>query len=347
MFDGQTHLHIDIFYLGEKGETGTWFGPYYRFYDPRFFFSALRARRIFRVAHQRNKYDLVWTTLPPIHAAVLAAFCCRQTGLPLVADVRDPGIAGLMADQSFMGKLMFVFAKKLEGYVYKTASFVCCTTAESLDFLNVHFRIDRAKIQVISNAAKAKEKTAQTELPRPITVYYGGSFAPYQIVDKVIANLLAHKKERRGLEFNFVGYKDGTQPSLERMVKGEESWLKLRPPVDRAQLLEEMKGAAIIMIPIQGATSELDYAVPLKYYEALSINKPILVVGGTKALNRVTATDGVGVISDPDNGSIIAAANQIATDYKRFVERSTKAVYLRSIEAGKLLKIFAQVNGQK
>ena len=183
-----------------------------------------------------------------------------------------------------------------------------------------------------------------TKMPikNKIRVFFGGNFSPYQIIDKVIKNIGKHKSDIDNYIFHFFGYQRNKMPFLLKLIQKNkiQDSVHLNPPIQRNKLFRQLERSHIVLVSISGLKNPkiYDYAIPLKFYEALAFSKPILLYGGTKASKKALKKDQVGLIcTDRDN--IFKKLNQISQNYNSYHQNCAKTKYLRKEEAIKLDKI--------
>lgn len=297
-----------------------------------------RLLRQFFARHRHHPYDYVWTTLPPVTMALFAAVTAKWAGLPLVVDVRDPGISSARLAVS-EHSLKYRLAWRLERWLYRQASIICCTTPELVRFLIEEFGVTSSKCHVISNAGPYKKKSRMRQPSQPLRLFFAGSFASYQIIKPFLKKLLAEKADLPNMRVDLYGYREmGEQ--LPQLIAEETGWIRLHRLVDRQKAFAAMTASDAVLVPIDGlAAPELyEYAIPLKYYEASAHSKPVLLFGGTKAVSRALADDGVGVHC-PLDGNLAGALAELIRNFRKYQEAANQTTYLRKTEAKKLFSL--------
>ncbi len=338
MFKFMPGIAIDRFHFGPASKGDHSIGTYYSEASPRNLSSLFRLLKVFKQQHCEHPYDLIWTTMPPILMALFSRVVAKRCKVPLVVDVRDPGIASVVI-VSPPGTFRYRLAHRFEKWLYKGASAICVTTPELATMLNKEFSADPKRITVISNATVEKVKNSKKMTPTKVKVFYAGTFAPYQVVDPLIDNLLKYK-QKGNFQFDFYGYREEANPSLEAKVAGH-SELQLHPRLPRAELFKKLKESDIVIVPIElkGQKDLYDYAVPLKLYEALAFSKPVLLFGGTAASIRLVKETHIGEVT-PVEKPIYPVLQKIVDDYAAYAKAAETTVFSREIEGKKLGKVF-------
>lgn len=290
--------------------------------------------------HQEKPFDCLWVTLPPIMMALFAVRAKRKLNLPLIVDVRDPGISSARLAVPTTS-LRYKLAWLLERWVYRNADAICCVTPELAEFLQQEFGVPASRCHIISNAGPYKKPStvpAPTE-KQPLHLFYAGTFAPYQVLRPFLEALLAQHASLPPLHVTLFGYQErGDQ--LPRLIAGHEKQIELHERAPRETVFTAMQEAHAVLVPIDGLDMpELyQYAIPLKYYEALAHSKPILLFGGTAASRHALERDKAGVHC-PLNGNLAAALEELRAQYAKYQKAAAATQHLRSTEAEKLFAI--------
>ena len=346
MFRYFPDAHIDIFHFGPATDESISIGDYFPEASPRNFSSYFRLLKAFKAKHEKESYDVIWTTMPPVLMALFTRRISRKMKVPFIVDVRDPGIASAIIFNS-KTSARYRIAHRLEQWLYKGAARICVTTPELAQLLHTEFGVDIDRTTVISNATVEKVPSTKKVDPKKLRVFYAGTFAPYQVIDPLVDNLL--KEHLPQFEFDFYGYKQEANPALKERIAAAsaEKWLHLHPRLPRTELFKKLEASDIVLVPIElkGNKELYDYAVPLKLYEALAFSKPILLFGGTKASVRVVEETGIGEVSavaDP----IYPALKKLAENYSTYQKAAEKTVFSREAEAKKLHLIIERLTSK-
>jgi len=333
MFKYLKNINFDIYHFGNVG-------PYYSEASPKNLSMYYKILKKFKRNHFKNPYQLIWATLTPIIMALFASRFRKLFKIPLIIDVRDPGISSVVLKYS-KNNWRFKIAKKIEKWIYSQADKICAVTPELKTFISKQFEIPSSKIEIISNATTFKQ-TNKTPIKKEFQVFFGGNFAPYQVIDKVLKNIARNKKHHDSFVFSFYGYNPKKQPELLRIIKENhlDGFVKLNPAIERQKLFKKLSESHIALVPISGLNHpELyDYAIPLKFYEALSYSKPILLYVGTKASKNALKRHQIGLTCS-DNENIFDKLKQLKKNYDYYQSNCQKTIYLRQKEAMKLEKI--------
>lgn len=253
---------------------------------------------------RRFKPDLIWSTYPLATAHLIGFALHRLTGLPWIADFRDPMVESIdgewfPADATLRRARLWV-----ERLVARHATGVtfCTDTARKI-YLERHSgtikaRTSSQRSEVIANGFDPEPFAAvEAELPAtrpagPLTLVHSGTLYPGPDRDPgaFLAALSALRK-RGQLPPNLrvilraTGFDHVYRPRIAELGLGD--CVELAPPVNYQSALREMLEADGLLL-FQGHTS--NPAVPAKVYEYLRARRPILALvdagGETAALLR-------------------------------------------------------------
>ncbi|KAA5546290.1 glycosyltransferase family 4 protein [Roseiconus nitratireducens] len=269
-------------------------------------------------------FDAIYTTGPP-HSAHLAGLKIhRQTGLPWIADFRDPFArkAWIKARNPWGQRLFPYFERQV---VREADCVVVNNEASAEDFRRAYPDLPSEKIVAIPNGydpdlvpvaeqlrERQREQTAADgRRPVPVLCHPGtlyGERDPGPILN-AIAQL-----HRQGIDVRFqqigvvAGQFDPT--GMARQLGIDHLWECL-PPMSHHEVMEQMAGADILLI-VQPATP---LQVPGKLYEMLLFDQPILAVCDSRATSDV--------IREAGNAWSVGSGDveEIAATLQRCVER--------------------------
>lgn len=259
----------------------------------------------------RHRPAVLWTTFPLATAHLIGWALHRLTGLPWVADFRDPmveyiGDTWFPRDSAIRRSRLFV--ERRVAHQASAVSF-CTGTAREI-FVDRHrWPSDRRPCVVIENGFDESDFAVATRLPshrnekrfhlvHSGTLYPGPDRDPAALLEAV-ANLRDRGRlpERFRLTLRATGFDDRYSRVIEQLRIGE--LVELAPPLPYHQALREILDADGLLL-IQGYTS--NPAIPAKAYEYLRAGRPILALvdahGETAALLRRVS---VGTIAQPDD----------------------------------------------
>jgi hypothetical protein len=289
----------------------------------------------------RKSFDCIWATIPPGSAAYYSVIAKKLLKIPLVVDVRDPLISG-PALESGPRSFFYRASHLLEKYIYNNADHICAVTPELKSMIQNEYNILPKKVSVVYNATNFKKRNDQTINKKNVKVFFAGIFANYQIIPQLIENVIKHKNEAKNFRFELFGYSNQDGLSLEKYVAsmGISSIISILPPRPREEILSKMLEADIVLVPISGLQRQeyFDYAVPLKFYEAVSNSKPILLFGGTKASVNILNEFKIGT-SCSSKENVFMKLGTIVENFEEYKKNINDLTFSRAGEGTKLYSI--------
>ncbi|HKR33281.1 MAG TPA: glycosyltransferase [Steroidobacteraceae bacterium] len=246
------------------------------------------ARRAGRQLIRKYRPAIIWSTYPIASAHAIAASLQARTGIPWVADMRDP-----MVEKDPYSGIEYprdpqIRAARLrieQAVAAQAAHVVFCTPAARDIFLTRFGRALEPKTSVIPNGydeeafQQAEQSLARTAAPRAEfhlihsgTVYPGDDRGPGALF-KAVGQLRANGVLPPG--FRLILRASGYDAEIGALISasGVEGVVQLAPALPYREALQEMLTAEGLLL-LQGAAS--NPAVPAKVYEYLRARRPIL-----------------------------------------------------------------------
>lgn len=238
----------------------------------------LRARRVLRQWHP----SLIMSTYPIASAHYLGHLVHKWSGLPWVADFRDP-----MAQEGYPPEPRLQRAyRRIEQHVFANAARVIATTAGTAELYRERFpAFPAANVVVIPNgfddelfAAPGGAAPAARPERRKLSLLHSGVLYPSERDPLEFFAAVAELRDAGVLrpddvEFRLraTGHDSLYAPRLEQLHLHD--LIRLLPPVPYKQALAEMSEVDACMV-FQG--SNCNQQVPAKVYEYLYAGRPVL-----------------------------------------------------------------------
>ncbi|HEU0196475.1 MAG TPA: hypothetical protein VFQ88_04555 [Nevskiaceae bacterium] len=296
---------------------------------------------------RRHRVNAIWSTYPIMTAHHIAYTLARLSGLPWIADFRDP-VSGSIAGTSHSAAAS---QRRWERRVVDAAARVVFTTPSALRDCAVHYPNAEAqgRLSVIGNGY---DESAFADLPRPPPL---GPGRPLVLVHSGLLYrdgrdplpffaALAQLRDARAIgaaSVRIVLRASGSESVFRQALEQFQltGMVTLAPPVgNREALLEQARADGLLLF--QGA--RFNRQIPAKLYEYLRIGRPILALvdahGDTAAaLHEAGAPDGVAI---DDVGAIVAGLSQFIGALRNGTAQTVKpgvvARYARSAGAARL-----------
>lgn len=303
---------------------------------------------------RKEKPDVIWSTYPITSAHLIGATLARWTGLPWVADFRDPMINGDYPSQPLQRKSW----QWLESLSMRTATQCIFTTERAAEIYRTRYPSSADKCQVIENgydedafAGNQPERYGMSD--GQLLMLHSGIIYPRDrdpsAFFKAIAELINNNKlKRNSLKIRFRAPHHVEEVALLAKEYGLEDVVDIAPPIPYREAIAEMMGADLLLV-FQG--SNFNSQIPAKIYEYLRAGRQIL---GLVDLSGNTAKqlkkfDGVILADIKDGISISKHVEVYLADIINCklignnIENKTKVLaYSRSFQTAALSKLFRE-----
>lgn len=248
-----------------------------------------RGRRLLR----EQRYDAIWSTYPIATAHRIGAALARHSGLPWVADFRDP-----MAQDDYPADPRTWRAfKHIEETVMREARLATFTTPSCVRSYRQRYSQAHARIELLENGYDEEsfraggEPSPEALNPGALTLLHSGIVYPSERdptqLFEALAQLRAAGLDERRLKVRFrAAVHDGLLNELAAR-HGVQAMIECLPAVGYRQALQEMRRADALLVMQADNCNE---QIPAKIYEYLRAGPPLLVLadraGDTSAVLR-------------------------------------------------------------
>lgn len=259
---------------------------------------------------RRHRPQLIWSTYPIPSAHLLGDWLARLSGLPWVADFRDP-----MAHQGYPADpVLWQSYARLERRIFRRARRFTFTTPGAARLYAQRFPQAAPRIHVIENGyteaafqrAEALREPSRlaTTATAPLRLLHSGVVYPeWRSPDALFAALAA---------LQAAGVVDASRLRLQFRASGHDGWLREQaqahgvaglvdclPPLPYDAALAEMMDAdALLLLQSRDCNDQ----IPAKAYEYLRAGRPVLSLadpqGDTGALMRRAGLPHVAALED-------------------------------------------------
>ena len=284
--------------------------------------------------------DAVWSTFPVATAHRIGLEIARRSGLPWIAEFRDPMWQGDYPHERAVNRAWLLLEQK----VFSEASAVVVTTpGAAVLYRDRYPAFDSSKIKLIENgfdertfqqAEASLRESGEGDVNRSlVTLLHSGIVYPSERDPTQLFAAIAALKDRRAVDskrLRIILRASGNDRELSRQIdsSGIGDIVKLEPAIDYVSALREMICVDGLLI-LQA--SNCNAQVPAKIYEYFRARRPILALtdplGDTA---RTLRTAGMGIVAPLDSqGAIEAAVVRFMIEVK---EDSWKRMSSASIE---------------
>jgi len=259
--------------------------------------------------------DLIYSSGPPWSNHLVAGKIVSATGLPWVADFRDPWVGNAFRPNRSGDTWAGRKHRMLEANVYMSASTVIFNTARAR-----YDAIDRIgdslakKSVVIPNGFDPEHfeviNTQPNEnLPKrtkPIQMIHAGAFYGKRNVDSMLAVIGEMKQAGKLSAGDFQLELIGKIRSHEKSLIEQHSISDLvtqTPPMPHQKCLERLFTADVLLL----VQTEAPLCIPGKLYEYVALEKPILTLAAEGSTADLVAQENLGPCIDPADRALLEA----------------------------------------
>ncbi len=272
--------------------------------------------------HRHAPFDVIISTGPPIIVHQVASRLAYKTGLPWVADVRDPFISDFDREPADRRRLEIL--RRTEQQVMRQAAMVV-TTCEALleDLLARYPARDRHTARTITNGFDRDDiMTALggrciTKLPECVFVAAGAFYGRRElsrIVEPINRVLVRHPEWQGRVRLVVAGTLDARQQRYWR--EACPSWMQLVGYLDHPAVIRLIceSACSLELLPDCQHTRQI---IPSKLFELLALPTHLLLLVPTGTQTAALAADAgaAEVVPIEDSRRVAEAIERIATDY--------------------------------
>ena len=312
-----------------------------------FFYWSRRARAAALDLARTSGARAIYVSASPYTALLLGLWLKRRTGLPFVADFRDPWT--LFAPRLARG-LKFRIDRHFERRVLRGADAVICNHEPMrADFERIEPAC-RGRCTVIPNGFDPADFEGLPPVERSCALAHVGMAhedSPLPVL-RALAALNSRGALPAGFRARFVG---GLPPSSLALWKelGLEGVVSVEPRVAHAEAITAMRSAGWLLLLLV-RMEEGGKWYPGKVFEYLASGRPILCVAPAGIAAELVRESGCGLVVDPaDAAGLEKALAEIAADPDGFAARAYRprpevlARFDRRKQTRRLAEVFDRV----
>ncbi|MDB5849160.1 MAG: glycosyltransferase [Rhodoferax sp.] len=297
--DTARHLNIKGRYLGWMARPDRWIS---------WRFDAIRQGMQLIREHQP---DVIWSTYPIATAHVIAQALHRKTGIPWVADFRDP-----MAQDGYPADpVTWRSYQRIEEEALTQASCSVFTTPGAARIYQERYPAAAAKVRVLENGydeesfstGHAKEPAPSVQAPgRPLVLLHSGIVYPSERDPTQLFEALSRLKAKATLKNGdiLIRFRASVHDDLLTALAnqyGVSEFIETAPSVPYRQALAEMLAVDALLVM---QASNCNAQIPAKIYEYLRAGRPIIgltdPVGDTAGVLRAAGLNSIARLDSAD-----------------------------------------------
>jgi len=243
--------------------------------------------------------DAIVSTGPPHSTHRIALQLKRATGLPWVADFRDPWTQIDFYDQLHLTKWADARHKRMEKEVLTEADAVVTVSPSWAKGLAT---LGERNVEVVNNGFDPEDFDRVPEVPiNQFSICHVGSMNadrnPYALWDALHQLVREDERFRRNLKVRLIGQVD---LAIEQAIQERElnQYVEKVSFMAHAEIPAQLKQSALLLLPVN-KTPNMDGVVPGKLYEYLAAKRPVLVIGPPQGdTAEIVKASGAGKIFD-------------------------------------------------
>ena len=230
---------------------------------------------------RQHRPDVIWSTYPISTAHLIGGTLARLSGLPWVADFRDP----MLSPDYPTHKLQRYVWQLLEAYVLRHATACVFTTQRAATAYGERYPAAARKCVVIENGydegafAGVQPNRFGTPTDTLLLLHSGLIYPenrnPTTFFEAIKTLIDAGKLNRSRLVIRFRAPHHDDEVKAFAAIHGLADIVDIAPPVPYREAIAEMMGADLLLV-FQG--SYFNTQVPAKIYEYLRAQRPMLAV---------------------------------------------------------------------
>lgn len=227
-----------------------------------------------------GRFDALLTTSPPHSVAVAGGMLARRTGVPWIADWRDPWLANpdVAGDRAAVRAKLAASARLARLVAPRMAAASCVNEAIADE---VRALAPQVPVEVIPNGAEveqiaALERHADPRLTFLFTGYFFGDRGPGVFLDGLAAVLRERPELRDRLRARFIGsFPDAERDRL--ALLGLSGVVAIEPTRAHDVVLQAQRDADVLLLFMQDRAGA-EAVVPAKTWEYLAADRPVLAL---------------------------------------------------------------------
>lgn len=268
---------------------------------------------------RRRRPDVIFSSAFPISAHLVAGAIHRVTGIPWVAEFRDPWVDNVLAPA--LPDAHRRLQRRIERWVVSHAERTVLVTPRLATAFAERYPSLADRMRTVMNGYDRAERPTATDSAEPVDdairlVYTGTLDRPRETIaflDGVERFVAERPEARRRLRIELIGRRSqeveaAMQPYGEPGRLGDV--LAVTDFMPRTAALERVQRATATLVLLGGGPG-MDLFVSGKLFDAIGLDRPVLaMVPPGDARDVLTSLDW-GVVADPEAGSVAEALERV------------------------------------
>jgi hypothetical protein len=244
-------------------------------------FAVARGLRVIR----KERIDALYSTCPAPSAHLIAWVLSRISGLPWLADYRDPWIEEGIFPRP--GTLRYKFESFLEANVIRECTYMIATTPHlAREFRERYPQLEEKRVRVIFNGFDEADFTGlnASSWPKQFEILHAGLLSrsyrnPFKFLEVMSELMRKGQLSASLLRITFIGsgsWVDSHEFRNKVESLGLGNSVSIENRVSHREALERMTKAAVLLL-LQ-ASDDTRALIPAKAFEYLRVGRPILAL---------------------------------------------------------------------
>lgn len=275
-----------------------------------FFFSTCYLLLRFLIISLTTRYEILFISTPPITLGLLA-FLGKLLKKIVIIDVQDIWPESLVEEKylksnSFLYILLSLCEKLSYSYSDKiiTVSPYLANQIKQKSRKEVFILMSGTDVNIFKPKAANLRLKAIVGTERKKVILYSGKIGKAQSLENILFALAQVIKKYSNVIFLIVGYGEELNSLVKLTSKlGLSDYVKFLPPVSQHVLVDIIALSDICVVPLHKYEKG---ALPTKFFEYLSCEKPVLATSSIE-IAKILNDSGAGIfVQNPEDTSLIA-----------------------------------------
>jgi glycosyltransferase involved in cell wall biosynthesis len=276
---------------------------------------------------RRHRPDVIYSTAFPISSHLVAGAIHRATGIPWVAEFRDPWVDNVIAAP--MPRTYRSLQRRIERWIVTRASHTVLVTPGLTAMFAARYPSRADRLRTIMNGYDAEELAGLSAAggdasPGPLRLVYTGTLnrprETVAVLDGLERFIASHPDARERLRVELVGTRSPEFDAAVRPYLASERLGAVVELVDfmpRRSALQRV-GSATAALVTMGDGPGMGLFVSGKLFDYIGLDRPVLAVAPPGDLRAVLQSLDWGILADPEPASVASALERLwSGDYRR------------------------------
>lgn len=206
------------------------------FFSRLIFYLEMYLKFIVEVLINREKYDVVFVTSPPIFVAMVGVLAKWRFKARLILDIRDLWPESLKGVRVFDYKIVHFIFGRVELWIYRMSNEIIINSLGFKDHMILKRGVSPNKIHFMPNSAREEEITRKSRKTDKFKVIYAGNIGMAQ--NGLLLIDIAERLEKENVGFTIIGYGVNRQKVYDEIKKRNLTNVEFVSPTTRKHCLD-------------------------------------------------------------------------------------------------------------